>query len=159
MYFVLNEDYLGEYKTFFHPTKLGRNFYCMHVLQRLVIAFALAAGQGSFISGAVCIVYLVMISVVVIVARPYRDMKQNIRNIANNCCGMGIIGIYTYVSYVGSSEGNSFTVYLPYVVIGLVLAVTLMGMTFISLQLVETFKECFSKSKTLDSPATPNANI
>ena len=116
----------------------------MHILQRVVIAFALAAGAGSYISGVVAGIYLLVMLVLVIVARPYKDLKQNIRNIINDVCGIGIICVYTYVSYSGSSPGNTFAVYLPFVLIGLVFVPILMGVGYISLQLVITLKSCFS---------------
>jgi hypothetical protein len=95
----------------------------------------LTIGNGAFLSGIICIVYLFVMLLIVGIVRPYKDMKQNIRNIINNICGIGILGIYTFTSFYGKSSSDSFLIYLPYFVIGFIFITTAIGLAFIIIQI------------------------
>lgn len=134
LYALFSQDYFGEFKSKLRAGKLCQNcYYYLHILQRLVIGVALGVGKGSYISGIACGSYLILMLVAMLVLRPYSSKEHNIRGVINYLCGIGIIGIYTFVSFKGHNSGNSFLVYLPFVIIGLMLVTVLTAIIFLTL--------------------------
>ena len=134
-------NFFGEFKCMFKWMTFELNFYYIHVGARILFGVLLGAASSSFYCGIAVSAGLCIVSLVIILRKPYSDILQSVRSAANMWIGAIIFILYTIAAITGPTNGSTFYSRIPIVIVGLLFAVVLLALGFVIRQYIVDVKK------------------